>query len=126
MDMTKLLLIVFSAIVLSACTHNGLVNREPTITPSPTAGNISDASCGIESCHGLDIVCGSNVPEFCTMEYQLGDFCRQFAECGVVGGSCQQIENPTFTECKTCVESCLNSPDIEDQFTCEEQCRQQF
>ena len=37
--------------------------------------------CGIESCHGLDITCGPNVPEVCDMMSMAGDNCRQFVSC---------------------------------------------
>lgn len=80
--------------------------------------------CGIENCHGLDIVCGSNIAEMCTREYRLGDKCRQFAECGILNGVCQQIENLKFNECKSCVQKCER--DFEgnsiEMFNCESRC----
>lgn len=81
-------------------------------------------TCGIENCHGLDIVCGSNPAEMCTEMYQLGDRCRQFAKCGVVNGSCRQIEDTQFTACKICVETCERKfpNDPEQAFMCENGC----
>ncbi len=38
-------------------------------------------NCGIENCHGLEIKCGSNVPNFCTEVYEIGDKCRKYAKC---------------------------------------------
>lgn len=80
--------------------------------------------CGIENCHGLDIVCGPNIAQMCTMEYRLGDKCRQFAVCAVVNGNCRQIENEQFSECKACVQECeekySNNPI--DLFACESEC----
>lgn len=76
---------------------------EPAITP--VAGQ-----CGIENCHGLDIVCGPNPAEMCTAMYQFGDRCRQYAKCGLINGKCQEIQNSKFNECKTCVKKC------EDQY----------
>jgi hypothetical protein len=80
--------------------------------------------CGIENCHGLDIVCGFNLAEMCTTEYQLGDRCRQYAQCSVANGRCQQIENSQFTACKTCAQKCQKDypNDPEKVFTCESRC----
>jgi hypothetical protein len=90
----------------------------------PCEENSGSLSCGIENCHGLDIVCGKNPAQMCTEMYQLGDKCRQFAECGAVNGACQQIENPRFTACKLCAQKCdrdfPNDPD--KAFTCESNC----
>jgi hypothetical protein len=85
------------------------------------------ADCGILSCHGLSIECGSEVPKMCTMEYRLGDFCRQFADCRVVEGTCQFVENSYFMNCKSCVQDCdaLNDDPMK-AFECESKCREQF
>lgn len=84
----------------------------------------STGACGIENCHGLDIVCGNNPAQMCTEMYQLGDRCRQYAKCGVVNGSCKQIEDTQFTACKTCVETCETKfpNDPEQAFMCENKC----
>ncbi|MEI7603805.1 MAG: hypothetical protein WCJ19_02190 [bacterium] len=85
---------------------------------------VLDASCGVENCHGLDIQCGSNTNNMCTSMYQVGDICRQYAQCGLDNGSCQQIQNSNFTQCKTCVQNCLalNPSDSVKQIECEGKC----
>mgnify|MGYP003395381822 CR=1 FL=1 len=84
------------------------------------------APCGIENCHGLDITCGENIAEICTMEYRLGDFCREYASCAVVDGQCRLVEDPLFAKCRTCVQQC--SLDHRDDpiaaFNCELRCRE--
>jgi len=93
---------------------------EPIKLPSPQLSG----KCGIENCHGLEITCGSNISEQCTMEYALGDRCRQYVSCKVVNGECRLIESAKFKECKSCVENCLR--DFKDDsirlFECESQC----
>jgi len=84
-----------------------------------------EQTCGIQNCHGLEISCGQNLPEFCTEIYQLGDFCRDFIECGIVNENCQLIENPKFNECKSCVEKCNEFTGIE-AFACEDDCREKL
>lgn len=83
-----------------------------------------NAQCGLENCHGLDIVCGPNPAQVCTEIYMIGDKCRQFAQCGIINGSCQQIDNPQFTTCKTCVENCEKNHqgDSNQSFACESIC----
>ncbi|MCU0652741.1 MAG: DUF333 domain-containing protein [Candidatus Pacebacteria bacterium] len=90
-------------------------------TTEPTVDN---AVCGRENCHGLDIKCGANVAEICTMEYQLGDKCLRLVNCGVKDGKCQQIENAAFDACKTCVQKCQTdfADDQNKMFDCESKC----
>lgn len=96
-------------------------------TNQPPAQQDQTADCGIESCHGLSIECGSNVPQMCTMEYRLGDFCRQFADCKLVKGTCQFVENSYFMNCKSCVQDCeVLNDDPMQAFECESKCREQF
>jgi len=64
------------------------------------------AQCGIENCYGLDITCGPNIPEACTMLYMAGDNCRQFAVCAVMDGQCRQVISTKFNDCKNCVQKC--------------------
>jgi hypothetical protein len=80
--------------------------------------------CGVENCHGLDIKCGPNIPEACTMEYQLGDGCRQYAKCEIIKGKCQLVENFKFKQCKSCVENCIEKfkEDSQKQSECEKNC----
>lgn len=70
-------------------------------------GTKVDNSCEIENCHGLDITCGSDKPDFCTMIYELGDRCRQFASCRIVNGECQLVKSDRFEKCKSCVKKCI-------------------
>ena len=99
------------------CT--GLVPPAPI---NPTTPPVS-SECGIENCHGLDIVCGKPA-EMCTEMYQLGDKCRQFARCGIVDGECQQIESPQFDTCKACAQKCEKDfpSDPDKAFMCESEC----
>jgi len=86
--------------------------------------NNTTNTCGIENCHGLDIVCGSHPAQICTEIYMLGDKCRQYAQCNIENEVCRQTENSQFTTCKTCVEKC-SEKDEKDQiklFECESQC----
>jgi hypothetical protein len=82
-------------------------------------------ACGIENCHGLDIVCGSNIPEACTAMYALGDFCRQYAQCQELDRKCQFVSNKKFDSCKNCVEQCNQQfqQDPVGAFDCEAKCR---
>lgn len=81
--------------------------------------------CGVENCHGLDIICGPNVPDACTALYQLGDFCRDFAKCQIVSGECVFAIDQDFASCKSCVEKCTQQNPV-DAFACEQNCRNFF
>ena len=84
---------------------------------------IPSSICGIENCHGLDITCGSNVPVFCTEEYQIGDRCRQYVSCEVIDRECVLVKTQSFVECKSCVEECLEDfADVSKAFECENEC----
>lgn len=83
--------------------------------------------CEMQNCHGLDISCGPDAPEVCTMIYQAGDGCRQFASCQIVNEDCKPILSEEFNKCKQCVQDCYKkypSDDLEttDFFECESQC----
>lgn len=119
-------MILFSALMLLIGIAIGAMRpweRSRIILPSPVE-TPSTAKCGIENCHGMDITCGNKPAEVCTEMYALGDRCRQFAQCGVVSGTCQQIENPKFSACKSCVQNCLEKypDDPQQQFSCESSC----
>lgn len=93
--------------------------------PSDGGGaNVDGVVCGRENCHGLDIKCGPNPAEICTMEYRLGDKCLRLASCGVKDGVCQQISSAAFDACKTCVQKCETdfANDPQGAFACEAQC----
>lgn len=114
------------ACVVDEFTKSAEINWRCTGLVNPTYPNPNDQICGIENCHGLDIVCGSNVPEACTMMYQIGDNCRQFATCEIIEGYCQHTYSKKFADCKTCVEKCIadNQNDNIDMFACESKCGQ--
>ena len=100
-------------------TSKCLANKCTVVCP-----NFEGNKCGIENCHGLEIVCGENPVQMCTAMYALGDKCRQYAVCGEVDGECKQIDNEKFTSCKSCVEDCLaiyldNNIEL---FSCESSC----
>lgn len=84
--------------------------------------------CGIESCHGLEITCGEKVPEVCSLEYQVGDFCRNYVSCKMVGGKCVLAEEREFDLCKSCVEECEKKyqEETEKLFECENLCREKI
>ena len=87
----------------------------------------SQLRCGIENCHGLDIICGENVPEACTAIYKFGDRCRQYVRCEMVDEECILIEDKKFKECKLCTQKCQETfrDDMTKGFKCESQCGQQ-
>ncbi len=84
--------------------------------------------CGVENCHGLDIKCGPKIPDACTMEYQIGDRCREYARCVIKNGKCQLEETNAFKECKICVQNCIEThkEDSTQQFECESSCGGSF
>ena len=97
-----------------ACGVEGPV---PSISQEPE-------TCRLLTCHGLEISCGYSQPMMCTMMYSLGDKCLQYAKCAEVDGECQQVANPKFDACKTCVQKCLQlkSDNAMQQFECEAAC----
>lgn len=120
-------IIVFLALVVAVLVWNNYrveVTQRP-LKPIKLPGVLT-GKCGIENCHGLDIVCGSDVPEMCTLEYQVGDLCRQFARCETISGKCQLVKEAKFEDCKSCVEKCQeNFPNSDDQIEfsqCESDC----
>jgi len=123
MDMkTKSLIIITISIIIAIFCVGAMVwyfsqKIQQTETPD-------NANCGVETCHGLNIVCGTNPATACTSIYMIGDKCLQYAQCGVQNNTCQQIQNPKFTECKSCVQECIdtNSDDNEKLFDCESRC----
>jgi len=84
----------------------------------------NNEACAVETCHGLDITCGSDSPRACTDMYALGDKCLRYAKCGVRDGTCRQVEDSRFTECASCVRKCVDSygDDAMKQFECEGRC----
>jgi len=109
MNQVCVIIILILAIFSSGCTDTPKTKPDPSgsnVTVSPVTTG-SSSPCGITSCHGMDIHCGSDVPDVCTAEYQPGDKCRQYAKCSDEGGTCRMIPSQTFDSCKSCVEQCL-------------------
>jgi hypothetical protein len=84
--------------------------------------------CGIENCHGIDIVCGPNFAEVCSEMYGLGNFCRQYARCEVVQGECRLAKDPAFDVCTECVRKCTDAyqDNPMEAFNCEAKCREEI
>jgi len=109
--------------IMSEKTYNPTIGEDSTAEFSPIT--CSPGACALETCHGFNnISCGSNPPDVCTEMYEAGDKCLQYAKCGVQNGKCQQIQNPQFTECKSCVQKCIdaNKNDNSKLFECESKC----
>ncbi len=85
---------------------------------------IAQAACGIQNCHGMEISCGPNVVEMCTMQYMLGDKCRSLASCQNINGSCTVVKQEGYTKCVSCVEECKRTAgsDPVKAFECESRC----
>ncbi len=122
-------LLLVAALFAAGCTltPGGKVSPTPVPTPVPTtapADTPAPSTCGFTSCHGLDLACGMDAPQMCTMEYRIGDKCRQYAHCDTTGGSCTLVIEPKFTACKACAEQCqiAAGPDGLAAFSCEEKC----
>lgn len=79
----------------------------------PTPSN----KCVIQECHGPFFSCGEPQKIACTLEFRLGDYCKQFATCEQVGSSCELKEDPRLSKCQECVQVC-------EKFQCVEKCVQ--
>jgi hypothetical protein len=120
-----LIALIFTAVLLASVLFFMLPQK--SLAPTGHNNNNQNQKCGIESCHGLDIVCGANVSEVCTEEYQLGDACRKYVRCEVLNGQCQIVQSPSFNECKDCVRNCEKSrDDIGKQWECEGECHKKI
>ncbi len=111
--------------IYSWWSNQDKANKLPRdINPPTSLKPIADPECGIENCHGLEISCGPNIAEMCTLVYVAGDSCRQFASCAVIDGECQVLAEPEFEICKNCVEDCEKqfAEDPNKFFECESQC----
>jgi len=103
-------------------TTSPIIVTTTTIVSTTTTNN---KICELENCHGLDIKCGPNPRNICTLEYAMGDRCLQYAKCGIQKDKCQQILNPQFSECKSCIQACINNNtnDSAKMFECESTCK---
>jgi len=111
------------AVLVAGCTSPLQSMTIPSETPVvvTTPPYEISSTCGLLSCHGLNLACGPNPPQICTADYQLGDKCRQYAYCSNSGGTCSLITTQQFTTCKTCIEKC-GGADPAEILTCEEKC----
>ena len=123
----KTLIIVLSSFFLLICC--GIVVAGFIFIPkilNTIPGITNPTTCQISDCHGMDIKCGNNPPPMCTMEYQIGDGCRQFATCSQNAATCTFNPSTEFTQCKTCVEECIETykseDEIMDKLSCVETC----
>jgi len=114
-------------LLVAGCTtasYGSNTNVPPVASPVST-GNPVGTTCGFTSCHGLDLACGTHAPEACTMLYQMGDKCRQYAQCtSGSDGSCSLVTDPKFASCKACVEQCAAKAGSDgiSAFDCETKC----
>lgn len=122
-------LLLVAVLLAAGCTltSGGKVTPAPVPTPLPPTVPVETpvlSACGFTTCHGLDLACGRNAPQVCTMEYRIGDKCRKFARCDAGGGGCSLVIEPKFTACKACVERCQfqAGPNSQLALTCEEKC----
>jgi hypothetical protein len=105
-------------------------NFPPPTTPTPITSELpvitppsNTVSCGVTNCHGTTVTCGDvSDPIACTMEYRIGDFCRQYVSCEVVQNSCTAVTDSKYNQCVSCIEKCT-SENPDDAFMCEDSCR---
>jgi hypothetical protein len=123
------IILLAAALFAAGCTltSGGKVTPTPVPTALPTSSPVETpglSTCGLTPCHGLDLACSMDAPQMCTMEYRIGDKCRQHASCDTSGGSCLLVTGPKFVACKSCVEQCqvAAGPDNLAAFSCEEKC----
>ncbi len=115
--------LIFILLAIFAWINYWIPNQKSSVDPVRPLSRSSDL-CGMENCHGLDISCGSNIPNACTEIYMAGDNCRQFADCRIINGKCALKTTPQFDNCKACVEKCERDF-VGDQigfFQCESNC----
>lgn len=120
-------ILLAAALVAAGCVQSpgGKVTPVPTALPTSIPVETPGLStCGFTSCHGLDLACGLDAPQMCTMEYRIGDKCRQHASCDTSGGSCTLVTGPKFIACRSCVEKCqiAAGPNNLAALSCEEKC----
>ncbi len=96
------------------------------VVPPPLPNE--DSNCGVTNCHGMEVTCGdvSEGGRMCTMEYRIGDFCRQYVSCETIDDTCQPVEDPRYETCVSCVNTCLNIEDPMNAFDCEANCRSEL
>lgn len=109
--------------ILSEKTYSSKAEENSIAEFSPIT--CTPDTCVLQTCHGFNnISCGPNPPNGCTTLYEIGDKCLQYVKCEVQNGTCQQIQNTQFTECKSCVQKCMDTykNDSSNLFECESKC----
>ena len=95
-------------VLASGCTTPAIPGvTAPATTPAPTP-ELTPVACGMENCHGTEILCGSHPVDVCTAVFSPGDQCRKYASCQVVSGTCQPVYEAPFEKCKNCIEMCAS------------------
>lgn len=116
--------ILLAAVLLAAgCTlpFGGKDIPVPGPVTTVLAESPAPSGCGFSTCHGLDLACSPDAPQMCTMEYHIGDKCRQYARCEAGSGGCRLVTEPEFAACRACVEQCQTEAGPA-AFSCEEKC----
>jgi hypothetical protein len=119
--------VLLAVIIAAGCTTPTAPGTPPvpTVSATPPLPVVTpQGTCQFSSCHGLDLGCGVSEPQMCTMEYKLGDRCRQYARCISTGGTCTLATDPAFASCKACVEQCSirAGADSLSAYDCEAKC----
>ncbi len=135
MDLRSPVLIAGIAILIGALLVAGCVKSAPApttiaATPAPEAtvqppSPTPTVSCQLYPCHGMDLACTGGEPRSCTMEYKLGDRCRQYASCQANSdGTCKLVTGSQFNTCKACVNACAirAGDDSVSALDCESKC----
>ncbi len=119
-------LVAFLFVFLFAWNKYQIKTQKDSVEEKISPPQFSE-NCGLQDCHGLDIVCGPDIPEVCDLMYGLGDGCRKFARCQIVDGQCELKKDDSFDNCKSCVEKCEVDyvDDLVSLFKCEGECIEQ-
>lgn len=128
--LTLLVVVAIASIGLAGCKiwvdpeGNYQVEIEDKDVSEPIDPWVPDKAvenCGISNCHG-PVVCGEAV-DVCTLEYRLGDMCREFASCEQNATGCELQKTSKYDVCISCIDTCLEIADPQDAFACETKCR---
>ena len=122
MKLTKILIIVLLPVLIVGLLLNFVFFKsEEGKSSLPVDIPTQSKDCGIENCHGLDVKCGSDIVDVCTMEFESGDSCRKYAKCIVIDGVCQVEMGGEYSKCKKCIEECWEEKG-ERSMICDETC----
>jgi hypothetical protein len=124
------IVLLVAALMAAGCAstspgNNPVPAASPIPAPSVQPVTTPAGTCQFTNCHGLDLSCGMmSEPQVCTMEYKIGDRCRQYAHCDSSSGTCSLVTDPGFATCKACVDQCSirAGADTIMAFDCEAHC----